>query len=245
MKISILSIFPEMFEGFLTTSIIKKAILQDLAEVEIVDFRLFTKDKHNRVDAPPYGGGHGLVLLYQPIIDALKSIKTKDSYVVMMGPAGNTYDQNKVKSFSQIQHLILICGHYEGYDERILNHVDEVISIGDYILTGGELAAMVVTDSIIRLLPGVIREESHQYESFENNLLEHAQYTKPRKIDGFSVPEVLLSGHHKNIDTYRSESSIEKTFKYRKELLEKAKLSPEQEAIFKTLKANKNKEDLW
>lgn len=240
MKISILTIFPEMYVGFLSTSIIKKAILQDLVKVEIVDFRAFTKDKHNRVDAPPYGGGYGLVLLYQPVIDALNSIKTDESYVVMLGPAGNTYDQIKVKEFSSMDHLILICGHYEGYDERILNHVDEVISIGDYILTGGELASMVVSDSIIRLLPGVIREESHQYESFENNLLEHAHYTKPRVIDGHKVPDVLLSGHHKNIEIYRSKDSLKKTLEFRKDLLTKADLSDSQK---KLLKQVKNEED--
>ncbi len=235
MKISILSIFPEMFEGFLNTSIIKKAILQDFVEVEIVDFRLFTTNKHNRVDEPPYGGGHGLVLLYQPIIDALNSIRQNNSHVVMLGPAGLTLNQNKVKSLAKIEHLVLICGHYEGYDERILNHVNEVVSIGDYILTGGELASMVIADSIIRLIPGVIREESHQLESFENNLLEHAHYTQPREIDGFSVPEVLLSGHHKNIELFRKESSIKKTMKYRPDLLKLAKFQPEDMPLLKKL----------
>lgn len=235
MKISILSIFPEMYEGFLSTSIIKKAILLDFVEIEIIDFRQFTTNKHNRVDEPPYGGGYGLVLLYQPIIDALNSIKTKDSYVVMLGPAGNTYNQNKAKELSKIKHLILICGHYEGYDERILNHVDEVISIGDYILTGGELGSMVISDSIIRLLPGVIRQESHQFESFEDNLLEHSHYTKPRSIDGFDVPEVLLSGHHSNIEKFRRENSLSKTLKYRPDLLEKAKLSSDDQEILKEL----------
>lgn len=239
MKISILTIFPEMYDGFLSTSIIKKAIGLKLVEVEIVDFRAFTKDKHNRVDAPPYGGGYGLVLLYQPIIDALNSIKTITSHVVMLGPAGSTYNQTKVKEYSDIDHLILICGHYEGYDERILSHVDEVLSIGDYILTGGELASMIVADSIIRLIPGVIREESHQHESFENSLLEHAQYTKPREIDGQKVPEVLLSGHHKNIEDFRKKNSLEKTFKYRKDLLEKATLSDKDKIILEKIK-NKN-----
>lgn len=236
MKISILTIFPEMYEGFLTTSIIKKAIGLKLVEVEIVDFRAFTKDKHNRVDAPPYGGGYGLVLLYQPIIDALNSVKTKKSHVVMLGPAGSTYNQTKVKEFCEIDHLILICGHYEGYDERILTHVDEVLSIGDYILTGGELASMIVADSIIRLIPGVIREESHKYESFENNLLEHAQYTKPREIDGLEVPDVLLSGHHKNIDEFRRENSLKKTFKYRSDLLEKVDLTDDEKVFLEKIK---------
>lgn len=236
MKISILTIFPEMFEGFLTTSIIKKAVLQDFVEVEVVDFRAFTKDRHNRVDDTPYGGGFGLVLLYQPVVDALKSVVSEDSYVVMMGPAGSRFNQKKAKSFAKIKHLVLICGHYEGYDERILNHVDEVVSIGDYILTGGELAAMVISDSIIRLLPGVIREESHLFESFEDNLLEHAHYTKPREIDGFSVPEVLISGHHQNIEQFRQYNSLEKTYKYRKDLLEKTSLTKDQKLMLEKIK---------
>lgn len=243
MKISILSIFPEMYEGFLNTSIIKKAILQDFVEVEIVDFRLFTTNKHNRVDEPPYGGGHGLVLLYQPIIDALKSIRQSNSHVVMLGPAGPTLNQEKVKSLSKIEHLILICGHYEGYDERILHHVDEVLSIGDYILTGGELASMVIADSIIRLIPGVIREESHQLESFENNLLEHAHYTQPREIDGLEVPEVLLSGHHKNIEMFRKENSLKKTLKYRPDLLKKADLTNEEASILQKIKLENAEND--
>lgn len=232
-----------MYEGFLNTSIIKKAILQDLVEVEIVDFRLFTTNKHNRVDEPPYGGGHGLVLMYQPVIDALKSVKTANSHVVMLGPAGPTLNQIKVKKLSTIEHLILICGHYEGYDERILNHVDEVISIGDYILTGGELGSMVIADAIIRLLPGVIRTESHQLESFENHLLEHGHYTKPREIDGFIVPEVLLSGHHKNIDLFRKQNALEKTYKFRKDLLEKAKLSKTEQDLLEKIKMADIKND--
>ena len=237
MKISILSIFPEMYEGFLNTSIIKKAILQDLVEVEVIDFRPFTEDKHNRVDDAPYGGGFGLVLLYQPLVDALKKIKKDSSYTIMMGPAAKTYNQKKAKDFSKLEHLIIICGHYEGYDERILNHVDEVVSIGDFILTGGELASMVIADSIIRLLPGVIREESHQFESFEEGLLEHAHYTRPREIDGFMVPEVLFSGHHKNIERFRRKNSLEKTLKYRKDLLEKADLSEDDIKLLKEIKA--------
>ncbi len=235
MKISILTIFPEMYEGFLNTSIIKKAIGLNLVEVELIDFRQFTKDKHNRVDAPPYGGGHGLVLLYQPIVDALKSIKSDDSHVVLFAPAAFTFNQKKAKQLAKFNHLILICGHYEGFDERILNHVDELLSIGDYILTGGELASMVVTDSIVRLIPGVIREESHLYESFENNLLEHAQYTKPRVVDGFKVPEVLLSGHHQKIELFRKRNSLEKTLKYRRDLLKKAKLDCDAQKILQEL----------
>ncbi len=235
MKISILTIFPEMFDGFINTSIIKKAVLQNFVDIEVIDFRDYTNDKHNRVDDTPYGGGAGLVLLYQPLVDTLKKIKTKNSHIIMLTPAAKTYNQKRARALSKSEHLILICGHYEGYDERILNHVDEVISIGDYILTGGELGAMIVSDSIIRLLPGVIKEESIDEESFENGLLEHPQYTKPQEIDGYRVPDVLISGHHKNIDEYRHKESLRKTFTYRKDLLEKYDLSADDKAYLKSL----------
>lgn len=239
MKISILTIFPEMFDGFINTSIIKKAVLQDFVDIEVVDFRDYTNDKHNRVDDTPYGGGAGLVLLYQPLVDTLKKIKTEKSHTIMLTPSAETYNQKRARELSKYEHLILICGHYEGYDERILNHVDEVISIGDYILTGGELGAMIVSDSIIRLLPGVIKEESIDEESFENGLLEHPQYTKPQVIDGYSVPDVLLSGHHKNIAEYRHKESLRKTFQYRKDLLEAYDLTSEDKAYIQSLKDEK------
>lgn len=235
MKISILSIFPEMFEGFLNTSIIKKARLQNFVDIEIINFREFTKDKHNRVDDTPYGGGAGLVLMYQPIIDALKSILKDNSYTILLTPAAFTYTQQTAHRFKEKEHLIIICGHYEGFDERILTFVDEVVSIGDYILTGGEIAAMAITDSIVRLIPNVISEDSLKSESFENNLLEYAQYSKPQVIDNLKVPEVLISGHHKNIKTFRHQSSLEKTYKYRKDLLAKYELSDEDKDFIKNL----------
>ena len=231
MKISILSIFPEMFEGFINTSIIKKAILKDLVEVEVVDFRPYTLDKHNRVDDSPYGGGAGLVLLYEPVIRALNEIKTDNSYIIMMTPAAPVYNQKKAWSLTEKEHLIIICGHYEDYDERILTHVDEVISIGDYILTGGELGAMIVSDSVIRLLPEVLNEESILEESFENGLLEYPQYTKPQEVDGLRVPDVLLSGHHENIRKYRHEQSLLKTQTHRPDLLESYDLT-ERDTVF-------------
>lgn len=240
MKISILSIFPEMFEGFLNTSIIKKAILKDLVEVEVVDFRPYTLDKHNRVDDTPYGGGAGLVLLYEPVIRALNAIKKDDSYIMMMTPAAPVYNQKKAWSLTKKSHIIIICGHYEGYDERILHHVDEVISIGDFILTGGELGAMIVSDSIIRLLPEVLNEESILEESFENGLLEYPQYTKPQEIDGLKVPEVLLSGHHENIKQYRHEQSLLKTKKHRPDLLDNYELT-ERDSVFLDVINKQNK----
>lgn len=235
MKITILTIFPEMFDGFKSTSIIKKAILQDRVEVDVVDFRPYTLDKHNRVDDTPYGGGAGLVLLYEPLKRALDNVVTDDSHVIMMTPVAKTYNQEKARELVKKDHLIIICGHYEGYDERILNHVDEVISIGDYILTGGELGAMVVSDSIIRLIPDVITSESIEEESFENGLLEHPQYTKPQSIDGYDVPETLLSGHHENIRIYRHQESLLKTKKYRPDLLEKYPLSKEDKAFLESV----------
>lgn len=219
MKISILTIFPEMFTGFLTTSIIKKAQLKNHVTIELIDIRSFTDDIHNRVDDYPFGGGNGMVLRYQPVVDALKSVRKDQSYVVMLTPVGQVFKQPLARSLVNQKHIIFICGHYEGYDERILNHVDLVLSIGDYILTGGELASMVVSDAIIRLIPGVITEQSHLDESFEQVLLEYPQYTRPQTIDGYDVPEVLLSGHHQNIDNYRLKQSLLKTLKYRPELI--------------------------
>lgn len=244
MKISILTIFPEMFEGFKNTSIIKKARLNDFVDLEIIDFRPYTLDKHNRVDDTPYGGGAGLVLLYEPLVRALKAIKTEQSHTIMLTPVAGVYNQKKARLLSEKEHLILICGHYEGYDERILNHVDEVISIGDYILTGGELGAMVVSDSIIRLLPGVISKDSIEDESFENGLLEYPQYTKPQEIDGYSVPEVLLSGHHKNIREYRHNESLRKTYLYREDLLEAYDLSEGDKEYLMTLNSDEKQEDI-
>lgn len=238
MKISILTIFPEMFEGFINTSIIKKARLKDLVEVELVDFRPYTLDKHNRVDDTPYGGGAGLVLLYEPIIRALKAIQTPSSHTIMLTPAAPVFNQVRARELAHKEHIILICGHYEGYDERILNHVDEVVSIGDFILTGGELGAMVLSDAIIRLLPDVITSESIEEESFENGLLEYPQYTKPQEIEGYSVPDVLVSGHHENIRKYRHEQSLAKTLKYRPDLLEVYPLTKDDKQYLNSLSDN-------
>ncbi|NLC33968.1 MAG: tRNA (guanosine(37)-N1)-methyltransferase TrmD [Erysipelothrix sp.] len=242
MKITILTIFPEMFEGFINTSIIKKAVLQKFVDIEVVDFRPYTKDKHNRVDDTPYGGGPGLVLKYEPIVDALKAVKTEDSYTIMMTPAAPLYKQKQAHILSKKEHIIIICGHYEGYDERILTHVDACVSIGDYILTGGELGAMVVSDSIIRLIPGVITSDSIESESFENGLLEHAQYTKPQTIDGLSVPDVLVSGHHENINQYRHENSLIKTYINRPDLLENYNLIEKDVQILNAYNSHKRED---
>lgn len=217
-----------MFQGFIETSIINKAIKKELVEVETVDMRLFTQDKHNRVDDYPYGGGAGLVLLAQPVVDAIKHVKTEDSLVVMMTPQGKPFKQEIAYDLAtNIKHLILVCGHYEGFDERIRDYVDLELSIGDYVLTGGEIAAMAISDAVIRLVDGVITQESHEDDSFSDGLLEYAHYTKPRIFEGKEVPDVLLSGHHENIRKFRRYSSLEKTYKYRPDLLKGRTLSQE------------------
>lgn len=235
MRISILTIFPEMYHGFLTTSIIEKALNEKRVEIEVIDIREFTEDKHNKVDDYPFGGGQGMILFYQPIVSALNTLKQEGSKTVLLTPAAHTLTQKKVREYSKLNHLIIICGHYEGFDERILNHVDEVISIGDYILTGGELASMVLTDAVVRLLDGVIIEESHLEESFENGLLEYPQYTRPREIDGYEVPEILLSGHHENIRRWRLKESLRKTIQYRPDLLEKREFTKEEQKLLSEL----------
>lgn len=231
MKISILTIFPEMFEGFLTTSIIKKAILKELVEVEMIDIRSFTKDKHNRVDDYPFGGGAGLVMMAQPVIDAINSCKAENSLVIYMTPVGHSFKQGIAKEFAGKSHLILLCGHYEGIDERIMPYVDECISIGDYVLTGGELAAMVVSDAVIRLQPGVITEDSIIDESYEDNLLEYPQYTRPATYQGVDVPKVLLSGHHEEIRKWRLKQSLLRTKKFRPDLLQQRVFTKEERKL--------------
>ena len=222
MKIDILSIFPEMFEGAFSESIIKRAVEDKKVEINIHNFRDYTEDSHNKVDDTPYGGGAGMVLMCQPIVDCLDSIRTDDSKVILLTPSGKTYKQQMAYNLSKEKHLIFICGHYEGFDERITNFIDMEISIGDYVLTGGEIPAMAIVDSIVRLIPGVIKEESHLEDSFnEDYLLDYPSYTKPRVFRGFEVPEVLISGDHKRIDEWRKEESLKRTKEKRPDLLER------------------------
>ena len=236
MKISILSLFPEMFDGFLETSIIKKARLKNLVEINIVDMRAFTEDKHNRVDDYPYGGGAGLVLMCQPVIDAIKASKTEDSKVILLSPQGPTFNQEMAYDFAQEKDLVLVCGHYEGFDERIRDYVDMELSIGDFVMTGGEIASMAVSDAVIRLIDGVITQESHEDDSFSNGLLEYPHYTRPRVYEGKEVPEVLLSGHHENIRKFRLEKSLEKTLRIRPDLLEYREFTKEESKILEKIK---------
>lgn len=211
MRIDILTLFPDMFTGFLNESIIKRAIDKELIEINLINFRDYTPDPHNKVDDTPFGGGPGMVLMIEPIYNALMDIKTDKSHVVLLSPSGVTFNQKKAKTLKKYKHLILICGHYEGFDDRIKSFIDEEISIGDFILTGGELPAMMISDAIIRLIPGVINFESLENESFETDLLDYPVYTKPRSFKGLDVPEVLLSGDHKKIDEYRREEQIRLT----------------------------------
>lgn len=203
MRIDVLTLFPEMFEGFINTSIIKRAKDKGLVTINLVDYRKYSTLNNNQVDDTAFGGGAGMVIMCEPIVLALEDIKTDDSFVVLLDPKGEKYTQSVARKYKDIKHLILICGHYEGIDERIKNFVDATLSIGDFVLTGGEVAAMAISDSIIRLLPGVITDESLDSESFDNNLLDFPVYTKPRVFRGIEVPEVLLSGNHKLIKEYR------------------------------------------
>ena len=220
MKIDILTIFPEMFDGFLNTSIIKRAIQNKLVDIQIHDIRKYSKDPHKKVDDYGYGGGRGMVLMPQPIFDAVADLKKENTKVILMTPQGITYKQKIAYDLAKEKHLILICGHYEGFDERIRTLADMEISIGDYVLTGGELASMVITDSITRLIDGVIEKESHLNDSFNSNLLDYPVYTKPVDFKGMKVPEVLLSGHHANIAKYRQNEALKKTKQRRPDLLE-------------------------
>ena len=239
MKIDILTLFPGMFEGFKSESIIKRAIEDKKVEINTINFRDFAKNKHKKVDDTPYGGGNGMVLMCQPIFDAVESVKKENSKVILLSPQGTPYNQEKAYELSKEEHLIFICGHYEGFDERIKTICDEEISIGDYVLTGGELPSMVITDSIVRLIPGVIEELSHKNESFNDNLLDYPTYTKPRNYKGIKVPEVLLSGDHKKIDEWRNDERLKVTKEKRPDLLTK-KVKLEKKGI-KGIKEKKNK----
>ena len=218
MKIDILTLFPEMFDGFLETSIIKRARDNGYVDIKVHNFRDYSTDKHNRVDDYPYGGGAGMVLMCEPIFNAIEAIRTDESIVIMMSPSGNVFKQEIAVDLSKKKHIILLCGHYEGFDERIRTIVDMELSIGDYVLTGGEVPAMAITDAITRLIPGVITKESLDTESFNDGLLDYPNYTRPEEFRGMRVPDVLLSGHHKNIEKFRQDERIRRTKEVRNDL---------------------------
>jgi tRNA (guanine37-N1)-methyltransferase len=216
-----------MFEGFVNESIIKRAIEEGHVTINLVNPRDFTLDKHKHVDDTPYGGGHGMVLACQPMFDCLKSIDGPKR-TILMTPQGTPYKQKDAIRLSKEEHIVLVCGHYEGFDERIRTLCDEEISIGDYVLTGGEIPAMAISDSVIRLLNGVIEEDSHLYDSHSNGLLEHPQYTKPAVYEGLEVPSVLLNGNHKLIALWREKESLRNTFLKRPDLLENYQFSKQE-----------------
>ena len=239
MKISILTLFPEFFDGFLTNSIIKRALAKEKVQIEIVNIRDFTLDKYGRVDSAPVGGGAGLIMKCQPVLDCLKSVRKDNSHVILLSPRGKTYNQTRARDFAKnYEHLIIICGHYEGTDERINKYVDELVSIGDYILTGGEIGAEIISDSIIRLLDGVIAPESIVDESFENGLLEYPQYTEPFNYEGDVIPDILYSGNHAAIEKWRKKESLRLTKKYRKDLFDNYKLNKEETKLLNELDSN-------
>ena len=241
MNIHILSLFPEMFTGVFGTSILKKAQEKEEVRLNIINFRDFSGNKHNKVDDYPYGGGAGMVLKPDPIFDAVESItdkSKKEPRIILLCPQGEQFSQKKAEELAQEEELIFICGHYEGYDERIREHlVTDEISLGDFVMTGGEIAAMAIVDSVVRLLPNVLgNSESHELDSFSTGLLEHPHYTRPVEYRGFKVPDVLLSGNHAVIDKWRREQSLKRTLERRPELLVSANLSVEDKKMIRKLK---------
>jgi len=221
MKIDILTLFPEMFAP-LKESIIKRAVEDNKVEINIINIRDFAAPPHFKCDDEPFGGGAGMVMLCEPLFKAIESVKTNNSSIFYMSPRGKVFNQEMAREMSKLEHIILLCGHYEGIDQRVIDYFNiQELSIGDYVLTGGELPAMVVADSIVRLIPNVIRAESTIEESFSTNLLEYNQYTRPAEFRGMKVPDVLLSGHHKNIEKWRKEQSIKITKRNRPDLLDK------------------------
>ena len=223
MKITFLTIFPGLFDSFLTSPVLQRAVKKGVLEIEVIDIRDYSPGSFRHIDDSPFGGGPGMVMRCQPVLDALRAVKKElpagGLVTAALSPAGAVFSQKTAHRYAGLGHLILICGHYEGMDERIFRHVDEEVSIGDFILTGGELAAMAVADAVIRLLPGAIRAESTGEESFENGLLEYPQYTQPAVYEGESVPDVLLSGNHEKIRKWRLRESLRKTFLKRPDLL--------------------------
>lgn len=222
MKIDILTLFPEMFVPVTTSSILGRAAEKNLIDIRLTDIREYTKNKHRKVDDYPFGGGQGMVMMPQPIFDALRDIGAEDKKILYMSPRGRVLDKDKIQELSELSELVILCGHYEGVDQRVIDCWEmEEVSIGDYILTGGELPAMVLVDSVARLIPGVLSgEDSAMEESVYSGLLEYPQYTQPREYEDIPVPEILLSGHHKNIDLWRFEKSLELTREVRPDMFE-------------------------
>lgn len=239
MRIDILTLFPEMFTGVFGSSIINKAQEKDAVELNLINFRDFSENKHKTVDDYPYGGGNGMLLKPEPIFAAVESIENYlRARIIMLTPQGRPFNQKFAEELKKEEHLIFLCGHYEGFDERIREHlVTDEISIGDFVLTGGELAAMVVVDSIVRLLPGVLgNEQSADTDSFSSDLLEYPQYTRPEEFRGWRVPEVLLSGHHQNIEDWRKKEAMKRTLIRRPELIRVEDFNDKELRLYNELK---------
>lgn len=250
MRIDILSLFPDMFQATLGESIVGRAQDDGFLDINVTDFRQYTTDKHRHVDDAPFGGGAGMLLQAQPIFDAMAAIdqevagKYPKGRVILMDPAGRRFDQKYAQELAQEEHLTFICGHYEGYDERIRNLVTDEASLGDYVLTGGELAAMVMIDATVRFVPGVLgNQASPMGDSFSNGLLEYPQYTRPADFRGMKVPAVLTSGNHQKIKEWRMRESLRRTLERRPDLLETANLTREQEIMLQDLKLDQERDD--
>lgn len=243
MKIRVLTLFPAMFDGFATTSIIKRAIGKGIVDFQAVDIRSYTKDKYNRTDTAPIGGGAGLVQKCQPIVDCIKASGGDAAHKILLSPRGKTYTEEDAVRLSKMDSIMLICGHFEGIDERVNDYVDELISIGDYILTGGEIPSMAIADSVIRLLDGAIAKESLDDESFSDGALEYPQYTEPYDYDGKKVPAILYSGNHEAIAKWRRKQSLLLTRKYRPDLFAKLTLSKQDKKLL--LEADSEQEPEW
>ncbi len=236
MKFTILTLFPEMFSSFFASSILKRAIGEKLIEVKLVNIRDYTKDKYHRVDTPPIGGGAGLIMKCQPIIDALNENSTSTTHKILLSPRGRTFKQSAAIELSQkYDDILILCGHYEGFDERVYSYFDEIISIGDYILTGGEPAAMCIVDSISRLIDGVITKESISEESFDNNLLEYPQYTEPYEFNGQKVPEILYSGNHEAVKKWRKKQALKLTRELRQDLFDQIELTKQDKKLLQEI----------
>ena len=228
MKIKIVTLFPEMFDGFINESIIKRAIDKGNVTIECIDFRKYSHDKHHHVDDTPYGGGAGMVLRCDILDECINDIQSDKSHIILMSPQGKTYKQADANRLSKEDEIIIVCGHYEGFDERVRDLVDEEISVGDFVLTGGEIPAMAVSDSIVRLLDGAIKKESFEEDSFYDGLLEYPQYTRPQVYNGKEVPFVLQNGDHEKIRIWRLKEALRRTYLRRPDLLKNRKFSKEE-----------------
>ena len=239
MKIKILTIFPDFYKEFIKSSIIGRAISKGIVEIEICNIRDFSLDKNHRVDDHPIGGGAGLIMRLEPLVNCLRANTSEKTHKILMGPKGKTFTQNDAIRLSKMDEICLICGHYEGIDARFDNYVDEELSIGDFILTGGEIPAMAITDAIVRLLKGAIADDSTKEESFDNNLLEYPQYTYPKDFEGYTIPEILFCGNHKIVEEYRHKEALKLTYLKRRDLLTNFNYTKEDVSFLNELKEGK------